>query len=591
VRRLPLRLLVLAGAALCLAHPAAARAGHGSSRAFGADEALVSRFAQDVDRRRPRGGEHPRPQLRRSRWRSLNGIWRVQLGSERRRRDILVPFPYQAPLSGIGTRRIHEQVRYTRHFTVPRGWRGERLALNFGAVDWAARVFVNGRYAGRHRGGYTPFSLDVTDELRRGGARQRLTVVVRDPVRGATQPLGKQLARGRIFYTRTTGIWQSVWMEPVAERHVRTLGLTPDLAGGHLSVAAGIRGGGGARLEATVRDDDGRVVAREDVATAEGVTSMRLRVLAVRPWSPESPSLYGVDLRVRRDGETVDHVRSYTAFRTVEVRGGHFRLNGRPYFLRGVLDQGFWPDGLYAAPTDEALRDDVEQARAYGFNLARKHVKVEDARWYYWADRLGLLVAQDMPSAWDLRTAGARAQFSDEWLEMIDTLRDHPSVVMWIAFNENWGRPTEAFQSEIVDLARDVDPSRVVIDGSGSPRRANSDMTDFHDYGDNLSRYGAEDPARARWIGEYGGITLKQPGHVWKTGPQRYARGSRTRGDMVERYRFLTDQVNTAPGLSGFVYTQLTDVENELNGLLTYDRLRKVDPRVIRPITRGRAAP
>lgn len=581
--------MALAGAVLGLGCPVAANAGHGSGRAFERDEPLVSRFAADVDRDRPRAEEHPRPQLRRAHWRSLNGTWRVQLGSERRRRDILVPFPYQAPLSGIGTRRIHEEVRYTRHFRVPRGWRGKRLRLNFGAVDWEARVYLNGDYAGRHRGGYTPFSLDVTDELRRGGARQRLTVVVHDPVRRATQALGKQRARGTIFYTRTTGIWQSVWIEPVDERHVRTLRLTPELAAGRLTVAGRIRGGAGAQLEVKVRDGEGRVVARERTPTADRVTSVRLAVADVRPWSPESPSLYQVDLRVRRGGRTLDHVRSYTAFRSVDVRDGRFHLNGKPYFLRGVLDQGFWPEGLYAAPTDRALRHDVEQARAYGFNLARKHVKVEDARWYHWADRLGLLVAQDMPSSWDLRTAGAREQFADEWREMIDTLRDHPSVAIWIAFNENWGRPTAAFQSKIVDLAREVDPSRVVIDGSGSPRRENSDMTDFHDYGDDLLRYGAEDPQRARWIGEYGGITLKQPGHVWKMGRQRFTSGSRTQGDMVERYRFLTDQVNAASGLSGFVYTQLTDVENELNGLLTYDRVRKVEPEVIRPITVGRS--
>jgi beta-galactosidase/beta-glucuronidase len=572
--RRPLLLAVLVAAGCAAVWPAGARAD------------LRTLQAAPVSATAPRP-EYPRPQLQRASWQSLNGRWRFGFGATEDR-DIVVPFTFEAPLSGIGRgREVHEQVRYRRTFTVPRAWRGRRVLLHFGAVDHEAVVRVNGRIAGSHRGGYEPFSFDITDLLRPGAdTRQTLQVLARDPAGPeATQPLGKQRAAGRIFYTRATGIWQSVWLEPVAADHVDDLRLRPDLDGGRLQVDAALaRPAAGAEMRVVVRRR-GAVVGGATAAVSGSAASAVVAVPSPAPWSPASPALYDVDVRLVRDGRTVDRAGSYTAFRTARVRDGRFELNGRPYVLRGVLDQGYWPDGVYTAPSDQALRRDVAMAKAYGFTLARKHVKVEDPRWYWWADRLGLLVAQDMPSSRDVRTPAAEQQFTQEWDAMLRTLDGHPSVVMWIAFNENWGRPSAAFQSAIVDRGRALDGTRPVVDASGSMRRENSDLVDFHDYGEDLARYQLQQPSRARWIGEYGGLTLRVPGHIWGDGTG-FRRLVRAPDGLVREYRALTDQVNGAPGLSGFVYTQLYDVEGELNGLMTYDRLTKLPPERIAQVNR-----
>jgi beta-galactosidase/beta-glucuronidase len=308
-----------------------------------------------------------------------------------------------------------------------------------------------------------------------------------------------------------------------------------------------------------------------------------LHVKSPRLWSPESPTLYDVVFRLRDGGRVVDEIKSYTAFRSVGIRDRRITLNGKPYFLRGVLDQGFWPDGVYTPPTDAAVRNDVRVTKAFGFNLARKHVKVEDPRWYYHCDRLGLLVAQDMPSSHNLKSAEARKNFEQEWREVIRTLRDHPSIILWVPFNEDWGNPG-AFQDHVVDVTREEDPTRPVIDASGWKQRDKTDITDVHDYGNDLKRYADPRPRRATWIGEYGGIALPVPGHVWVKGWGYQT--VKTPDELVAKYRFLTDQINGAPGLSGYVYTQLTDVEQELNGLMTYDRLPKAEPGRLAAINR-----
>lgn len=544
---------------------------------------LRTPFAASAERGTPRP-EHPRPQARRERWRSLNGRWEFGFGRRLDRR-IRVPFPFEAPLSGIGRGdEVHERVRYRRRFSVPSAWRGKRILLHFGAVDHAATVRVNGRTVGRHTGGYTPFTLDITPALR-GRGDETLDVAVLDPAGpDATQPLGKQRAAGRIFYTRSTGIWQSVWMEPVSAHHLEDLELRPDLGRERLDVEADVARTGADEIRVGLRRN-GRPVGSARAAVQGTDARVGMRVTSPDPWSPEDPALYDVVVRLLRDGRVVDRVRSYTAFRTAAVRDGYFELNGRRYVLRGVLDQGYWPDGVYTAPSDAALLHDVQMAKAYGFNLARKHVKVEDPRWYWHADRLGLLVAQDMPSSWDVRSPDAERRFAAEWADMFDTLDGHPSIALWIAFNENWGRPSAAFQSSIVDLGRRLDPTRPIIDASGSVRRANSDMLDFHDYGENLARYSVTRPSRARWIGEYGGLTLRVPGHIWRGG-KGFRRRVRSVDGLVREYRELTDQINGAPGLSGYVYTQLYDVERELNGLMTYDRLSKLPPERIAAVNR-----
>ena len=544
---------------------------------------LMTRHAGGVRAEAPRS-EYPRPQLQRERWKSLNGRWRFGFENELDGR-ILVPFTFEAPLSGIGREReVHERVRYRRTFTVPRAWRARRLLLNFGAVDHEAEVRVNGVVVGRHTGGYTPFSIDITAALR-SRREQTLDVFVTDPARGATQPVGKQRAAGRIFYTRATGIWQSVWFEPVRGDHVADLRLRPDLDKQRLGVEAILSRAGATEAQVTV-SRRGTSVATATTPITGSAAATTIEIPDPQAWWPTSPALYDVTVRLLRDGQEVDRVRSYTAFRTARIRDGRFHLNGRPYVLRGVLDQGYWPDGVYTAPTDRALRRDVTMAKRYGFNLARKHVKVEDPRWYWHADRLGLLVAQDMPSSWDVRSPAAEGRFMAEWSAMIGTLDHHPSIVLWTAFNENWGRPSARFQSDVVDRGRALDGTRPVIDASGSVRRANSDMVDFHDYGEDLARYQLQRPARARWIGEYGGLTLRVPGHLWRES-RGFRRRVRSPDQLVAEYRALTDQVNGAPGLSGYVYTQLYDVERELNGLMTYDRLTKLPPGRIAAVNRG----
>jgi len=562
---------------------------------------LMTRWARDVrpDRARP---EYPRPNAVRREWMSLNGLWQFAFDDANRGRvdgwhtgrdlpqAILVPWTFESALSGIGRgREIHERVWYRRTFQVPRSWQGRSVILHFGAVDWEATVWVNGRELGTHRGGYAPFAFDATPALKPDGP-QELVVAVYDPAdpkQAGWQPKGKQLGSEGIWYTRTTGIWQTVWMEPLAASHIAGFALEPDLSRGRLTVRCGLNGSGDATLDIGV-SRKGRLVASASISSENlNGASSPLVVLGVpnpEPWSPENPALYDVVLTLRQGGRVTDEIRTYCGFRTVGVKDGRITLNGKPYFLRGVLDQGFWPDGVYTAPTDEALRREVEMTKAFGYNLGRKHVKVEDPRWYYHCDRLGLLVAQDMPSSHNLSLPEARRNFSQEWSEVLGTLRNHPCIVLWIPFNENWGDPKE-FQDQIVDQTRAADPSRPIIDASGWTQRAKTDIVDIHEYGNDLKRHVIPNPPKPRWIGEYGGVALPVEGHTWVKGWGYQT--VKTPGELLAKYRYLTDQINEAPGLSGFVYTQLTDVEQELNGVMTYDRVPKAPPALIAEINRN----
>jgi hypothetical protein len=568
---------------------------------------LMTRWAKDVrpDRVRP---EYPRPLLVRKDWKSLNGLWEFAFDDENagRRENwhqnrplplrILVPFTYEAALSGIGKgAEIHERVWYRRTFDVPAGWRDRRVKLNFGAVDWDTTVWVNGTEVGRHVGGYAPFSFDVTDALKPRGP-QEVVVAVHDPAdprRGAFQPKGKQLGSEGIWYTRTTGIWQSVWLEPVADAHIETVtltpGLSPDGKSGTLSVQVGLagrNGTGATSFEATVLQK-GKPLVTGTVSVSSGGRMSPTIVLAapqVQAWTPENPVLYDLRLTVKQGGKVVDQASSYTAFRSVGIANGRLTLNGKPYFYRGVLDQGYWPDGILTPPTDAALRFDVEMTKRMGFNMSRKHVKVEDPRWYYWCDRLGLAVWQDMPSSHNLQSAEAKRNFTNEWREVMQTTRSYPSVVHWIPFNENWGDPNE-FQDEIVRLTRRIDPSRPITDASGWTQRSLTDVIDTHNYSNNLISEGVQNPVKPKVVGEYGGIALPIPGHTWTTG-WGYQTARDEKG-LLRRIGHQTTQLFVAPNLSGFVYTQLTDVEQEMNGLLTYDRLQKSRPERLAAIFQG----
>ncbi|GAA2423157.1 glycoside hydrolase family 2 [Actinomadura vinacea] len=558
--------------------------------ANGSDYTIRTRWAAEMNPRDPLP-EYPRPQLTRERWRSLNGTWQFAAAREGeappvgRNLDerIVVPFPAESVLSGI--ERNEDRMWYRRTFTVPNGWRvradrdrgGQRLLLHLDAVDWESAVYVNGRRVAVHRGGYDRFSVDVTDALKPGGGPQELIVGVHDPTGLDGQAVGKQRKTpGGIFYTPASGIWRSVWLEPVAPAHVTSLRSTPDVAGEALRVTVRAQGADGTRAVVTARDGR-RVVGR---ATGAAGTELRVPVPKPKLWSPDRPFLYDLDVALVDDrGRTVDRAGSYFGMRTVEVKqvGGVNRmlLNGEPVFQMGPLDQGFWPDGIYTAPTDKALRYDLEQTRRLGFNTVRKHVKVESDRWYTWADRLGLIVWQDMPSMFGSPDAAERAQYETELRTMLDQHHNNPSIVMWVPFNEGWGQYDQA---RIADLVKGWDPSRLVnnmsgINCCGAVDGGNGDIMDYHIYPGPGSP-GAPTAARASVLGEYGGLGLPVIGHTWSGGGWGYAVEPDPKA-LTDRYVAMSEQLRrlrTCNGLSAAIYTQTTDVETELNGLLTYDR-------------------
>ena len=538
---------------------------------------LSTRWADEVgpDNAHP---EYPRPQLTRDAWRNLNGRWQfaaAQAGEQppvgrTLAERVLVPYPVESQLSGI--ERHEDRMWYRRTFTVPADWHigsGKRLRLNFGAVDWRSEVYVNGTKVVEHQGGYDKFAADITDALK-PGRTQELIVGVYDPTdaaNGENPPLGKQrLDPSGIWYTPSSGIWQTVWMEPVAPDHVDSLKLTPDVDGGRLTVEAqGVRPG----VPITAAAYDGK----RRVATARGRTGGPLTLTIDDPhlWSPDDPFLYGLKVTVGGD-----RVGSYFGMRSIGVEqvNGVPRtvLNGEPVFMMATLDQGFWPDGLHTAPTDEALAYDLKVHKKLGFNSVRKHIKVEPDRWFYWADRLGLLVWQDMPAmtAGVNPSAAARAEYEREMKELIDEHISSPSVVMWVTFNEGWGQYDVG---RVAEQAKAWDPTRLVNNQSGLNLGADGGA------GDIMDEHGYPSPAlpprpdgrRALVSGEYGGLGLAVPGHAWSV-QQSYV--DVDPATYTDDYLTKLDEVHALAcrGGNGAVYTQISDVEGELNGLLTYDR-------------------
>jgi hypothetical protein len=539
--------------------------------------------------------EYPRPQMVRPDWLNLNGLWQFQpgkageeppLGSELSQR-ILVPFPVESAMSGVMMRA--DRVWYRRTFEFD-SWieEGKRILLHFGAVDWEAAVWVNGRKMGMHRGGYDPFSFDVTDALNPSGL-QEIVVGVWDPTDGGDQPRGKQvLAPHGIWYTPTTGIWQTVWLEAVPQgAYIESLHIIPRVDGSSVRISAGVAGAGRDCRLAVEASSRGRVIARSE----SDALSIDLRLDAPRLWSPDDPFLYDLTVYLLEEGKPVDEVGSYFGLRKVslikDARGvTRLALNNEPLFMIGPLDQGFWPDGLYTAPTDEALRHDLEVTKKLGFNMVRKHVKIEPPRWYYWADRLGLLVWQDMPSGnngpvreEDEAPDGEEwaLQFEDELKAMIDLLRNHPCVAMWVVFNESWGQYDT---KRLTRWVKNYDPTRLVNCASGWHDRAVGDVLDLHAYPGPVSP--EPEPTRAAVLGEFGGLGLPLSGHTWQDEKNWGYRNFEDRKALMRRYLQLYEEVRllmASPGLSAAVYTQTTDVETEVNGLMTYDRaVIKLDP-------------
>jgi Glycosyl hydrolases family 2, sugar binding domain/Glycosyl hydrolases family 2/Glycosyl hydrolases family 2, TIM barrel domain len=537
--------------------------------------------------------QYPRPQLVRPDWKNLNGLWdyAITLNSADKpppyTNKILVPFPVESALSGVMTHfDENSKLWYHRTFSVPATWRVRRVRLHFDAVDWRCRVWVNGREIGEHQGGYDAFTFDITDALRWNGAED-LVVCVSDPTDDGNQPRGKQSLKPEgIFYTSTSGIWQTVWLEPVPETCIDQLKLTPDLAAGGLEIRAAVASfSDQLKLEA-VASADGKEVAR---AAGQPDATFLLPIPHPHLWSPDDPFLYDLRVTLKEGNRVLDTVTSYFGMRQITLQKDdqgltRIALNGHFIFEVGALDQGFWPDGIYTAPTDGALRHDLEFLKQSGFNLVRMHVKVEQPRWYYWCDKLGLLVWQDMPSG-NNATAASRQEFEIELQRMIRELYNHPSIVQWDLFNEGWGQ----FDTEsLTQWIKTADPSRLVDDASGWTDMRVGDVIDMHNYpGPDSPEPG---PHRAAVLGEFGGLGLAVPGHTWSKNCWAYVMLT-NREELAVRYSQAMKHVwelHRLRGLSAAVYTQVADVETECNGLQTYDRaVAKIAPDVLRVANRG----
>lgn len=562
---------------------------------------LMTPWAAKIDAEAPLP-EYPRPQMVRADWLNLNGRWQFQPGAlkdaapvgKQLAQEILVPYPMESALSGIMT--YHPYSWYRRMFEVPLGWVGRRVLLHLDAVSWESEVFINGTSVGIHKGGYDPICYDITSQLK-GEGPQELLVRVYAPVDAAGEPRGKQTLHPlHIMYTPSSGIWQPVWLEPVAASGVRDLKLTPDVDKAELKLTVNTFSADGVRVTATVTSNG------QPVATVTGApnTELKLPVPDPRLWSPEDPFLYDLKITVLQGETTTDTVTSYFGMRKISVGMvdgiKKMLLNNQFVFQMGPLDQGFWPDGLYTAPTDEALRFDIEQEKRLGFNMVRKHIKVERARWYYWADKLGILVWQDMPSMNSYIKGQTKPpldipQFHTELNRMIDTLWNSPSIILWVIFNESQG------QHNTPELVREVaakDPSRLVNQASGGTHFDVGDILDVHNYPAATCPVST---TQVRVCGEFGGITGRVPGHMWsldntadqdQNAVDKYNKGN-AMAELARKYELRINDViafKTNLGMSAAVYTEITDVENERNGLMTYDRVMKADPDRIKATTR-----
>jgi beta-galactosidase/beta-glucuronidase len=541
--------------------------------------------------------EYPRPHLvRKNNWKNLNGLWDYAITSKEEtapkayQGKILVPFAVESSLSGVGkTIDKNNLLWYKTAFTIPSNIKNNVL-LHFGAVDWKTDIWLNGKKVGTHEGGFDPFSFDITAFIKKGG-KQELVLSVWDPTDGGPQPRGKQVMKPEgIWYTPVSGIWQTVWLEGVTKTHIESTKQTPDIDAKTISVSAkveGVQSGDMLRITAF----DGTAKVGEAQVAAEETAS--LSVPNLKLWSPNSPFLYDLKVAVIRNGKVVDEIGSYFAMRKSSMgpdKNGIQRmlLNNEFVFQYGPLDQGWWPDGLYTAPTTEALVFDIIKTKEMGFNMIRKHIKVEPAIWYYNCDKLGLLVWQDMPSGdlgnrWEPnlgqmggtdkdRTPESEAMYRKEWNEIMDDLHNFPSIVVWTPFNEAWGQ----FKTkEIAEWTKQKDPSRLVNSASGGNHVITGDIVDLHHYPNPaMPRPDLFGPTHAIVLGEYGGLGLPVPEHNWLEKNNWGYQTFKTADELFDKYAsfMVTMEDLIKKGLSAAVYTQTTDVENETNGLMTYDR-------------------
>lgn len=578
--------------------------------------------------------EYPRPQFVRDEWMNLNGEWEFAFDDENRGRQlgwqyglplerrIVVPFPYQSELSGVNDKTIHEIVWYARSFDVPDDWRGKDLLLHFGAVDYRSTVWINGHEVGHNQGGHVPFEFEIAPYLNHG--HNRLTMRVEDR-QNPRQPRGKQSTTGLphdIDYYCTTGIWQTVWLEAVPPLRISDIVLTPSARDCSIALSVYLHAPAAVwriEVEASL---NGSLVAHTFAETTTATAHLQLEIPDAKLWSPGSPALYDLRLRLFEGEKLLDEVQTYAGLRDVELREGRVWLNGKAIYLAMVLDQGYWPESYLAAPSDERLRADVEWVKRFGFNGARKHQKIEDPRWLYWCDRLGLLVWEEMPNAREW-SSQAEERLAAEWKRAVRRDYNHPCIITWVPVNESMGFPRlgrqhpgqYAFIERMVAMTRQLDPRRPVIDNDGWEHTDITDICAIHDYTPTAELL------RQRYRETTSGATL--PAHVWIGNKPLFVLGSRYRGqpvmltevggfllvpqhvpaakrdmlykfygsfnnseELLSKYRDLMEGIASLPFVAGFCYTQLTDIEQEINGLLTYDRRAKIAPEQVAEIHR-----
>lgn len=565
--------------------------------------------------------EYPRPQFVRPDWFSLNGTWEFEMDPGRSGRErevwkkdklsekIVVPFCPESELSGINNKDFMPAVWYRRKFNIPQNWNGKRITLHFGAVDYYAQVWVNGQQVGSHRGGYTPFVCEITSNVQVG--ENVIVVYAEDDTRSPLQPCGKQSSSYHshdCVYTRTTGIWQTVWMEAVPQTYIESVKMIPDLSNGQLFIEAKVNGKAkGLNFLAEAEIDGKTVGSAKSICQGRKVYAV-IFPSEVRAWSLDDPFLYDLQLCLEDGNGVVDSVSSYFGLRSIEIDGPAVLLNGKPVFMRLVLDQGFYPDGIYTAESDSALKNDVEISLGLGFNGARLHEKVFEPRFLYWADKLGYLVWGEFPN-WgiDHSRHDVVARYLEEWIEAVERDFNHPSIIGWCPFNETPHNQNPELLRTIYRTTKRIDPIRHVLDTSGYVH-VETDLYDVHDYDQNPESFaerhrplaeggkacqnvpGVNAPYQGQpyWVSEYGGIW-------WNPGQKDdvswgYGGRPKSEEEFLQRYRKLTEILLSHPRMCGFCYTQLYDIEQEVNGLYTYDRRTKFNPELIRAINQQKAA-
>ena len=543
--------------------------------------------------------EYPRPQMQRSNWQNLNGVWQYailpiaesEVIPKQFHGNILVPFAVESALSGVGKTVGKDSVLwYHTKITLDQNTKNKRVLLHFGAVDWRSEIYVNGKIAASHEGGFDPFSADITTYLKKGN-QQEIAIRVWDPTDKGPQPNGKQVVNPHgIWYTPVTGIWQTVWLEAVPETYVRHTRNTPDTDKGTIEVNTSVDNLiEGDLISISVWKDNQKIAEQSG-----NDTSIIIPVPDAQLWSPSTPVLYDLKISVLRKGKVVDEVKSYFAMRKISMAPDEngiqkMLLNNKFLFQYGPLDQGWWPDGLYTAPTYTALRYDIEKTKEMGFNMIRKHIKVEPARWYYYCDSIGIMVWQDMPSGdlgnhWEPRpgvigkgtekerTPESEGYYRKEWNQIMEALHNFPSIVVWVPFNEAWGQ----FKTvEITEWTMKKDPSRLVISASGGNFFPVGHIIDLHNYPDPaMPRPDLFGDKQALVLGEFGGLGLPVANHTWQKDKNWGYQSFKNEDDLFNRYTSLTHKLAEliGKGLSAAVYTQTTDVEGEVNGFMTYDR-------------------